>query len=119
MNNVSIMGRFCFDHDINATKIGKKVLNNLVAVPRDYLNADGERDTDFIKITAFGDTAEFIEKYFVKGSLVALEGSINSNSWENDKGEKCNVVFITVRNVSFTGEPQPEHKPKNKRYNRR
>lgn len=113
------MGRFCFDHDINKTKSGKQVLNNVVAVPRDYLNADGERDTDFIKISAFGNTAEFLEKYFAKGSLVAIEGSINTNSWENDKGEKQNATFITVRNVSFTGEPQPEQKPKNKRYNRR
>lgn len=119
MNNVSIMGRFCYDHNVNVTKSGKEVLNNVVAVPREYLNADGERESDFIRITAYGNTAEFIEKYFVKGSLVALDGTINSSSWENDKGEKCNAVVITVRNVSFTGEPQPEQKPKNKRYNRR
>lgn len=119
MNNVSIMGRLCFDHQTDKTKSGKTVLNNVLAVPREYLNADGERDTDFIKITAFGNTAEFLEKYFVKGSLVALDGTINSSSWENDKGETRNSVFITVRNVSFTGEPQPEHKPKNKRYNKR
>lgn len=119
MNNVSIMGRFCFDHDINATKMGKKVLNNTVAVPREYLNSDGERESDFIRITAYGNTADFLEKYFVKGSLVALEGTINTSSWEDDKGVKRNSTFITVRNVSFTGEPQSEQKPKNKRYNRR
>ena len=119
MNNVSIMGRFCYDHNVNVTKSGKEVLNNVVAVPREHLNADGERESDFIRITAYGNTAEFIEKYFVKGSLVALEGTINTNSWEGDKGEKHNSTFITVRNVSFTGEPQPENKPKSKRYNRR
>jgi single-strand DNA-binding protein len=119
MNNVSIMGRFCYDHDINATKNGKKVLNNVVAVPREYLNADGEREADFIHITAYGNTADFLEKYFVKGSLVAIEGTINSSSWEDDKGEKRRSTYITVRNVSFTGELQTEQKPKNRRYNRR
>lgn len=113
------MGRFCFDHDINKTRSGKQVLNNVVAVPREYLNSDGERESDFIRITAYGNTADFLEKYFAKGSLVALEGTINTNSWENDKGERQSVTYITVRNVSFTGEPQPEQKPKNKRYNKR
>ena len=119
MNNVSIMGRFCFDHDINATKMGKKVLNNVLAVPREYLNADGERESDFIRVTAYGNTADFLEKYFAKGSLVAIEGTINTSSWEGDKGEKRNSTYITVRNVSFTGEPQAEQKPKNRRYNKR
>ena len=119
MNNVSIMGRFCYDLQTDKTKSGKAVLNNVVAVPREYLNADGERESDFIRVTAYGNTADFLEKYFVKGSLVAIEGTLNTSSWEGDKGEKRSSTFITVRSVSFTGEQPPEQNPKNKRYNRR
>ena len=103
LNNVVIMGRLT--KDIELRKAGDhKVTNFTVAVDRNFVDEDGERQADFIRCVAWNGTAEFIEKYFRKGSLIALTGWIQTGSYEDEDGKTVFTTDIVVNTVSFTGE---------------
>lgn len=103
LNNVVIMGRLT--KDIELRKAGDhKVANFTVAVDRNFVDEDGERQADFIRCVAWNGTAEFIEKYFRKGSLIALTGWIQTGSYEDEDGKTVFTTDIVVNTVSFTGE---------------
>ena len=103
LNNVVIMGRLT--KDIELRKAGDhKVANFTVAVDRNFVDEDGERQADFIRCVAWNGTAEFIEKYFHKGSMIALTGWIQTGSYEDEDGKTVFTTDIVVNTVSFTGE---------------
>lgn len=103
LNNVVIMGRLT--KDIELRKAGDhKVANFTVAVDRNFVDEDGERQADFIRCVAWNGTAEFIEKYFRKGSMIALTGWIQTGSYEDEDGKTVFTTDIVVNTVSFTGE---------------
>lgn len=103
LNNVVIMGRLT--KDVELRKAGDhKVTNFTVAVDRNFVDEDGERQADFIRCVAWNGTAEFIEKYFRKGSLIALTGWIQTGSYEDEDGKTVFTTDVVVNTVSFTGE---------------
>ena len=101
MNNVSLLGRVVRDIELKYTGNGTAVANFTIAVDRRFKNADGEYDTDFINIVVWRQSAEFVSKYFKKGSPIAVEGSIQTRNYENSEGRKVYVTEVVADNVGF------------------
>ena len=104
LNNVIIMGRITKDLELKSTQNGTSVLQFTVAVDRGYVRQGEERQTDFINCVAFKQTAEFISKFFGKGRMIAVEGRLQTRSYEDKNGVKHNVTEVIVNKASFTGE---------------
>ena len=102
MNKVILMGRIVRDPEIRYSQGEKQiaVARFSLAVNRRFAK-DGETNTDFFNCTAFGKTAEFIEKYFRQGSRMSLVGRIENNNYTNKNGEKVYSVQIMVEEVEF------------------
>lgn len=103
MNTVAVMGRLTNEPLIRTTQNGKKYLRFSIAVRRKY-QREGGPDADFINCVAWEHTAEFISKYFRKGSLIAVMGRIETRTYEDDMKQKRYVTEIICENVFFTGE---------------
>ncbi|MEE1280434.1 MAG: single-stranded DNA-binding protein [Oscillospiraceae bacterium] len=104
INVVVLMGRLTADPELKQTANGTSVCSFSIAVDRAFANKQtGERQADFINITAWRQTAEFICKYFRKGSMIAIEGSLQSRSYEDKEGKKRTAYEVVANNVSFTG----------------
>lgn len=101
LNNVILMGRMVREAEYRTTPTGKTVARFTVAVER--YNSGTETITDFIPCTAWNKTADFICKYFHKGNMIAVKGSLHSDSVEKD-GKKQVFYSVSVDGVSFTGE---------------
>ncbi len=104
LNRVILMGRITHDLEIRQTSSGGSVLRFSVAVDRGFTRQGEERQTDFINCVAWNQRAEFINRYFGKGKMIAVEGSIRTGSYEDKNGVKRNTTEVWVDNVSFTGE---------------
>lgn len=102
LNNVTLMGRLVADPEIRTTPSGKSVASFRIAVDRAY-SKDGNRQADFITIVAWEKTAEFIGKYFSKGSMIALRGEIQTRNYEDSNGNKRTAFEVLAREVSFCG----------------
>ena len=102
LNCAVIMGRLTADPELRQTPNGISVTRFTVAVDRGYVKAGEERKADFINVIAWRQTAEFVSKYFSKGSMIAVQGSIQTGSYEKD-GVKRYTVEISADNVSFCG----------------
>lgn len=102
INNAVIMGRLVADPELRATGTGINVTSFTVAVERRFKNGE-ERVTDYIDVVAWRSTADFVTKYFKKGSMIALSGSIQTRSYEDKNGNKRKSVEIVADNVSFCG----------------
>ena len=105
MNHVNIIGRLVKEPEIKNTQNGVALLSARIACDRNYSGQDKERETDFFDIVAWRGTAEFIGKYFTKGDLIAIDGHLETSSWEKD-GQKHTRVQIMVDQVSFCGKTQ-------------
>ena len=104
INVVVLMGRLVADPELKQTANGASVTSFSIAVERNFANKEtGERTADFINIVAWRQTAEFVCKYFRKGSMIAIEGSLQSRSYEDKEGKKRTVYEVVANNVSFTG----------------
>lgn len=99
MNCVILMGRLCRDPELRTTQNNKTITRFALAVDRKYKTEGGE-SADFLNCIAFGKTAEFIDKYFKKGSKMCLEGRIQTGSYEKD-GVKHYTTDIIVESVEF------------------
>lgn len=102
LNTAILMGRLTADPELKTTNSGLSVTSFCVAVDRRY-QKDGERQTDFINVTAWRQTAEFVNRYFHKGSMIAVQGSIQTRNYEDKNGNKRTAVEIVADNVSFCG----------------
>ena len=107
MNVVNLMGRITKDLDLKTSQSGMSHLGFTIAISRDYVKQGEERQSDFITCKAFGKTAEFLNSYFKKGSLVAINGKIQTGSYEKD-GAKVYTTDVIVDKVYFTGEKKGE-----------
>lgn len=103
INSVVIMGRLTYEPELRATPSGVSVVRFQVAVDRNYQKAGEERKTDFIDCTAWRQTAEFVCKYFHKGSMIAVEGSLQTDNYTDQNGEKRKSVQLVANQVSFCG----------------
>lgn len=101
-NHIIITGNIT--HDLEIKISGEtKILNFTVAVRRKFKNKNGEYETDFIRCVAFNKQAELIEKYFKKGSPILVEGSLQSNTYETQTGEKRTAYNVVVEGIDFMG----------------
>ena len=105
INNVILEGRLTFEPELRATTNGKSVVNFSVAVPRSYAKKNEERQSDFISCTAFGSTAEFVSKYFHKGSPIEVIGSIQTNKYTDKDGKSRIATNVIANQVAFVTAP--------------
>ena len=103
LNVAVIMGRLVADPELRHTPNDIPVCSFRVAVDRNYSGRSGEGQTDFIDVVAWRSTAEFLCKYFTKGQMIAVNGSIQTRSYEDKMGNKRTAVEIVADNVSFCG----------------
>lgn len=103
INSVVIMGRLTFDPELRTTPNGISVVRFQVACERNFQRSGEERKADFIDVTAWRQTAEFISRYFHKGSMIAVEGSIQTENFTDQNGNKRKSVQVVANNVSFCG----------------
>lgn len=99
-NKVILIGRLTKDPELKTTPSGISVLSGSVAVDRAYKQGD-ERKTDFIEFITWRKTAEFVAKYFKKGSAILLEGELQARSYTAQDGSKHKVVEVIASNVAF------------------
>lgn len=113
INQVILIGRLTADPAIRTTTTGKSVCTFNIAVDRS-VSKDGEKKTDFITIVTWENTAIFVEKYFRKGSMIAISGSIQTRQYEDRDGNKRTAFEVIAREVSFCGDKltaKEEYKP--------
>ena len=103
MNKAIIIGRLTRDPEMRTTTSGTNSTTFTVAVSRNYTGANGERETDFLNCVAWRKQAENIAKYCTKGSQVAVEGRIQTRSYDAQDGTKRYVTEIIADNVTFLG----------------
>lgn len=101
INNVTLTGRITKDLEKKETGKGTSVVNFSLAVDRRFKNANGEHDADFISIQAWGLTADLLCKYCGKGSLIGIEGRIQTRNYENNQGQRVYVTEVVAENVTF------------------
>lgn len=102
LNCAVVTGRLTSDPEVRSTPSGVSVCRFTVAVDRKYTKEGEQRQADFIDILAWRQTAEFVGKYFQKGQMIAIQGSIQTGSYEKD-GIKRRTFEIVAENVSFCG----------------
>ncbi|MVB10249.1 Single-stranded DNA-binding protein A [Caprobacter fermentans] len=107
LNVAVLMGRLVADPELRHTPNGISVTSFTIAVDRSYVKAGADRQTDFIDVVAWRNTAEFVCKYFRKGQLAAVQGSIQTRSYTDKDGNKRKAVEIIADNVHFA-EPKRE-----------
>ncbi len=103
INVVVLMGRLTADPELRTTPNGISVTSFSIAVDRTYQKAGAEKQTDFINIVAWRGTAEFITRYFRKGSMIAITGSLQMRSYTDKDGNKRTVYDVVCDNASFCG----------------
>lgn len=101
LNNVTLMGRLTADPELRHTTSGIAVTRFTLAVDRNFAKSGAERQTDFIDIVSWRSTAEFVSRYFHKGQLVAVQGSIQTGSYQDKDGNKRRTFEIVTDSVYF------------------
>ena len=101
MNNVSLVGRITKDPELRTIQNGNVVTTFTVAINRPFTNANGEREADFILVTAWRRLAENVVRYCGKGSLIGVTGRIQSRSYDADDGTRRYVTEVMADNVQF------------------
>jgi single-strand DNA-binding protein len=104
INKVILMGRITHDLELKQTQSGTPVLSFNLAVERKFQKQGEPKQTDFINCVAWRQLAEFISKYFGKGSLIAIEGNLRTRSYDDKNGTKHYITEVYVDSASFTGE---------------
>lgn len=103
MNNVVLLGRLTRDVELRSTQNGNVVANFSIAVNRNFKNANGEYEADFINCVAWRNTAEFISKYFKKGDMISARGRIQTRKYEDPDGTMHYVTEVVIEEVGFVG----------------
>lgn len=104
LNKAIFMGRLVRDPEVKTTQSGVSVCSFTVACDRDIVNKQtNERETDFLDVTAWRSTADFIGKYFTKGSMIVVVGRLQKRNYTDKDGNKRYVVEVVAENVYFGG----------------
>ena len=102
LNSVCLMGRLVADPELRQTPSGVSVCSFRIAVDRTYQPKGQEKQTDFINIVTWRSTAEFVSRYFRKGQLVAVQGSIQTSQYTDRDGNKRTAFDVVADNVFRT-----------------
>ena len=100
LNHIVVMGRLTRDPELRKTASGVSVTSFTVAVDRDF-SQDGQRETDFLDVVAWRNTAEFAAKYFAKGRMAIVSGRLQIRNWEDKDGNKRRTAEILAENIYF------------------
>lgn len=103
LNVVAIMGRLVADPELRTTTQGHSVCSFRIACDRSYVQQGQQRQADFIDIVAWRQQADFVSKYFQKGSMIAVEGSLQTRQYQDKQGSKRTAVEVVANNISFAG----------------
>ena len=101
LNKIILMGRLTRDPELRRTGSGTAVTSFSLAVDRDFKSQSGEKETDFIDIVAWRNTAEFVSKYFTKGRMAVVEGRLQTRDWTDREGGKRVATEIVADNIYF------------------
>ena len=101
LNQIIIMGRLTRDPELRRTQSGTAVCSFSVAVDRDFKSQSGEKETDFIDVVAWRQTGEFVSKYFTKGRMIVVSGSLQSRKWQDRNGQNRISWEVIADNVYF------------------
>lgn len=101
LNRIILMGRMTRDPELRRTNSGTAVASFTVADDRDFKSQSGEKETDFIDVVAWRNTAEFVSKYFSKGRMAVVEGRLQLRDWTDKEGNKRRTAEIVADRVYF------------------
>ena len=101
LNRIIIMGRLARDPELRRTGSGTAVTSFTLAVDRDFKSQGGEKETDWIDVVAWRNTAEFVSKYFTKGRMAVVEGRLQMRNWTDRDGNKRVSAEVVADNVYF------------------
>lgn len=104
INRVILMGRLVADPELKTTTSGISVTSFRIAVDRSYVKAGEQRQADFFDVVAWRSSAEFVCRNFSKGSLIAVDGQLQSRQYQTKDGQNRTAIEVVADNVSFTGE---------------
>ncbi len=103
MNKVILMGRLARDPETRQTPNGVTLSRFTIAVNRRFAGKDAQQQADFINCVAWRQTGEFVTRYFRKGSMIAVVGSLQTRSWDGNDGQKHYATEVSVDEAYFTG----------------
>lgn len=108
LNKIILSGRLVRDPEMRTTQSGKSIASFTLAVERDFAPQGQQKETDFINCTAWNGTADFISRYFSKGSMATVCGSLQIQTYTDRDGNKRTSPNVNVENVYFAGEKRAE-----------
>ena len=111
MNKVIMLGRIASDVESKVTQSGVSTCSFRLAVNRRFKNAAGEREADFFTIVCWRQTADFVARYFGKGDAIAIEGQLQSRTYDAPDGSKRYFTDIIADNVEFAGSNAKQNRP--------
>ena len=111
LNKIILMGRLTRDPELRRTQSGTAVASFSLAVDRDYKGQSGEKETDFIDVVVWRGTAEFVSKYFSKGRMAVVEGSLQIRDWTDQNGGKRRSAEVVAENVYFGDNKRSDAAP--------
>lgn len=112
LNHITIMGRITHELELKTTNSGIPVVSFSIAVDRDFADKEsGERGVDFIDVTAWRHTAEFVSRYFTKGRMAVVSGRLQTRNWTDKEGNKRKSVEIVADNVYFGDSKRSDSEP--------
>ena len=111
INRAVITGRLTADPQFRTTQNGVSVTTFTLAVNRTFTNAQGKQDADFINVVTFRKQAENVNNYLSKGSLVGIDGRIQTRNYENKEGQRIFVTEVVADSVQFLEPKSQQSKP--------
>ena len=108
LNKIIIMGRLTRDPELRRTGSGTAVTSFSLACDRDFKSQSGDKETDFIEVVAWKNTAEFVSKYFSKGRMAVVEGRLQIRDWTDKAGNKRTTAEVVAENVYFADSKRSE-----------
>lgn len=108
LNKIFLQGRLTRDPELRRTGSGTAVTSFSLACDRDFKSRSGEKETDFIEVVAWKNTAEFVSKYFSKGRMAVVEGRLQIRDWTDKAGNKRTTAEVVADNVYFADSKRSE-----------
>jgi single-strand DNA-binding protein len=112
MNRVVLTGRMTADPEVRQTNSGKSVVSFSIAVKKRMKPREGEPDSDFLRITAWGSSAQYVQNYLGKGRLIACDGRLETRKWQDQNGNNRETVEIVADNIHALERGDTRHSGK-------